>query len=81
MAKAEEKVMIDVDAAIELYNSKQKDIKKHIDRESLAKELDTNYQNFVNYKAGRVPKIVSDLKKIMNKTGIEFNELIKEIKS
>lgn len=83
MAKAEkqkEKIGLNVDKAIDLFNSKQKKEEDKIDRYSLALEIESSYQNFVNYKAGRVPKIINDVKKIMDKTGISFNELITIIK-
>lgn len=73
----EPKVIIDVDEAIKVYNENQKNEKDHIDRYALSEELEVSYQTFINYKNGRVPNVVSDIKKIIDKTGIEFNKLVK----
>lgn len=75
MAKNKKKVIIDVDAAIDLYNSKNPE--ELLNRKRLAEKLDLSYQSLVNYQGGSIPDLARALKEIVEFTGIEFKELVK----
>lgn len=68
-------LFIDIDAAIKIHNENNPENK--IDRYILADKLGITYQSLVNYKSGRIPEIIGRLKKIMNITDVDFNDLIK----
>ncbi len=71
---AEQKVIVDVDKAIESYNKRNPETP--IDRYVLAEKLGKSYQDMVNCKAGRVPNFVKVLKKMIDETGADFNEVV-----
>jgi len=73
---SKKKLIIDVDNAIRIYNEKNPS-KKPLNRERLAKDLKLSYQSLVNYQGGKIPSMIGVLRKIMNKTGVSFSDLIK----
>lgn len=76
---SKKKFIIDVDKAIEVYNTKNPDNK--IDRYKLAEKLGLTYQTMTNYKGGRVPQIIGKLKEILEITDVDFEDLVKQKKS
>ncbi len=71
----EKKLYVDIDEAIETYNTNNPQNK--IDRRALAEMVGLDYQSLVNYHNGRTPKAFETLKKILDKTGATFNQIIK----
>ena len=78
--KVVEPIFVDIDNAIEKYNEEHPEQEVKLTRKLLAKELDLDYQTIVNYQGGRVPRSFGDLKKIIDKTGAKFNEIVKSKK-
>lgn len=80
MAKTEEKVLIiDVDQFIENYNKKNPTLKP-LDRTSLAKMLGVNKQIFVDWKAGKTPKLIYRIFKMMEIGKCGINGIVFEKK-
>ena len=73
---SEQEVYIDVDKVLEAYNKKHP--KKPINRVKLVDMLGIHYQNLVNYKMGKVPVVVKSIKKMMEISGLKFNQIVKE---
>ncbi len=69
-------MFVDIDKAIDLFNENNPD-KDPLTRKILAKELDLDYQTLVNYQGGRVPRAFGDLKKVLDRTGAEFSQIVK----
>jgi hypothetical protein len=73
----EKKWIVDVDAAIDHFNEENPEGPK-MTRETLSTELGVTYQSFTNYKAGKIPKFVALLQKIIERTGAEYSQIVKE---
>lgn len=65
---------LDVDKVLRIL--KEKYPQKQIDREWLCSQIGTSYQNLVNYKMGKLPKVVLNLDKLIDLTGMPFKDLI-----
>ena len=76
--KQEHKVIIDIDKAIQLFNSKNPH--EPINRKILAEKLNLSYQSLVNYQSGFTPAFAMTAKQIIDLTGITFCELVIEEK-
>lgn len=71
-----EPMFVDIDAAIAIFEEKNPGQK--LSRKELAEELELDYQTLVNYQGGRVPRAFGDLKKIIDKTGATFEQIVKK---
>lgn len=71
----EQILIIDVDFFIENYNKKNPTLKP-LDRTSLAKLLGVNKQIFVDWKAGKTPKIIYRLFKMMEIGKCDINGIV-----
>ena len=70
------KFIIDVDSAVLKYNAENPE--KPLNREKLAKKTGLTYQSIMNYQLGKIPVMISTLKKISKITGVSIDDLIKE---
>lgn len=73
-------LIIDVDSFIKNYNEKNPKLKQ-LTRTSLAKELGMNKQIFTDWKAGKTPKIIYRLFKMMEIGKCDINGIVTKIKN
>ncbi len=80
MAEAKEKkLIIDVDQFIENYNKKNPKLKP-LNRTSLSESLGVNKQIFVDWKAGKTPRLIYRIFKMMEIGNCGINGIVFEKK-
>lgn len=66
---------VDVDLALTIFAEKNDG--KEITRQELADKTGVDYQTLVNWNGGRIPRAFEEIKKLLEATGADFNQLVK----